>query len=95
MGSTSKPKTVRVLFDVTREVRSLGWVMDDVEKIKARLKSGLSNHTLPSAFAQHYKDRADLLSRKDLLVRVIAHRQLQGGLRFLFQYSYVRDYATT
>lgn len=80
----------RVLFDVTRLVRGLGWSLQDPEAVRVKLRDMLVTNTLPKAFAEHYVERKFLMDEDDLVVRVLTHQQLQGGRRFLFQYTFAR-----
>lgn len=81
----------RIIYDVTSIVLGLGWSLEDPEAVRLKLKELLVEGKLPKAFDGHLRDREFMLSEPHLLVRVITLRQLQGGLRFLFQYSFTRE----
>jgi len=80
----------RVLFDVTRIVRGLGWSLENPEYVRVRLRDMCMAGTLPKAFTDHFKEREFLMEEADLRVRVFTLQQLQGGRRFVFQYTFTR-----
>lgn len=81
----------RVLFDITSIVLGLGWSLDDPESVRLKIKELIVEGKLPKAFNGHLSEREFLLKEPDLMVRVITLRQLQGGLRFILQYSFTRE----
>lgn len=84
-------KTVRVLFDITREVRASGWVLDDPDKVASKLKKLLStNQTGSQLYRKHEEERKFLLQEPNLRLSVKHLKQLQGGLRFVAVYRFDR-----
>lgn len=84
-------KTVRVLFDITRETRATGWSLEDPTKVAKQLKRILStNQSGTQAFNKHWEDRKFLLKEPNLKLSVKYLKQLQGGLRFVAIYRFDR-----
>lgn len=84
-------KTVRVIFDITREVRASGWVLDDPGKVASKLKKILStNQSGTQLFRKHEEERKFLLQEPNLKLSIKHLKQLQGGLRFVAVYRFDR-----
>ena len=84
-------KTIRVLFDITREVRASGWVLDNPEAVVKTLKPLLASKTKDRRFSKHLADRVPILGEPNLKVSIKHHRQLQGGYRYVAVYSFDRS----